>query len=175
MTKWGHFTDTQQAAWGCNSYCAVCCTKSCGLKVEKRVFGNEKIKNRIFTEHHCRCRWWVPMKRGERDQRLAEPLAVETTHPAKEVKDKVFPSPLPLSPPTPRFFFSFFFWNPTPALFTLGFEVDCELYLLIPIVAVAYAYFAMRMFFFSPSASSCPPSLPLPGVRGNRPSREAAR
>lgn len=31
-------------------------------------------------------------------------------------------------------------------MFTLCFEVDCKLYLLIPIVTVAYTHFTMHMF-----------------------------
>lgn len=160
MTKWGHFTDTQEAAWGSNSYCAVCCTKSCGLKVEKRVFGNEKIKKEfllniivaVVGEYQWRERREI---KGWRSlwqwRRLTLPRRWRT---------KSFRAPCPSSPPPHHAFsFSFFFLNPTSALFTLGFEVDCVLYLLIPIVTVAYAYFAMHMFFFPPSTSSCPLSL----------------
>lgn len=83
--------------------------------------------------------------------------------------------PAPLPPlHTTLLLFLFFFLNPTPALFTLGFEVDCELYLLIPIVTVAYAYFAMHMGFFPPPHPPLPAPSPSarcpwqPAVTGGR-------
>lgn len=75
-----------------------------------------------------------------RSKAAAEPLAVKNSPCQGGEGQSLSQAPAHL-PPSLRAFY-----NPAPALFTLCFEVDCKLYLLIPIVTVAYTHFTMHMF-----------------------------
>lgn len=79
--------------------------------------------------------------------------------PPRRWRTKSLRAPLSSSP------FSFFLllltFNPTWALFTLCFEADCKLHVLISLVTVAYTYFKHRCVFHPPvtalSLCSCLP------------------
>lgn len=109
-------------------------------KKKKKSIWKMRNEKEILFEHHCHCHWWVPMKKGREIKAAAEPLAVKDS-PCQGGEGQSLSKASAHLPHSLQAF-----QKPALALFTLRFEVDCKLYLLIPIATVAYAHFTMHMF-----------------------------
>lgn len=141
------------------------CVLHFGLQLEhikENVFGKEKKREKkyIFPEHHYHCHWAASWKREGRSKASAEMASGGGDWPHRRGEGQSLYE-LPCHPPPFSFLLLLLTFNPTWALFTLCFEADCKLHVLISLVTVAYTYFNYRCVFHPPlpalSFCSCLP------------------